>query len=252
MSIPRFAAALALVGLAALPVPAAAQTPPQQREEIETIVRDYLLAHPEVIEQAIEVLRERQQQAQAATLLKAIEENKAQIFESAHQMVLGNPKGAITLVEFFDYNCGYCRQSVADLQALIDANPDLRVVMKEFPILSEGSVEAARISAAIKAEAPQSYWDFHQQLFTRPGQASSQKAIEVARDMGLDTDKLLKLANAEDVTANLKEVQALAGALGLSGTPSYVIGTELVPGAAGYDALQEKVTAMRQCGATRC
>jgi len=138
------------------------------------------------------------------------------------------------------------------MSALLKANPDLRVVMKEFPILAEGSVEAARISVAIKDKAPQSYWKFHQDMFARPGQADGAKAIEVARDLGLDTASLQGMANQGNVTGNLAEVQQLAEALGISGTPSYVIGDELVPGAAGYDALQEKVASMRKCGATNC
>jgi protein-disulfide isomerase len=167
-------------------------------------------------------------------------------------MVLGNPQGPITLVEFFDYNCGYCKRALSDMTALIDANPDLRVVIKEFPILSEASVEAARISVAVKDTAPESYLKFHGELLSRPGQASVDKALEIAEDLGLDAEALRAAANAEGVTRNLQEVQELAQALGISGTPSYVIGRELVPGAAGYDALQEKVTAMRECGATSC
>ena len=183
---------------------------------------------------------------------KAIEENRSLIFDSAHQMVLGNPEGAITLVEFFDYNCGYCKRAVSDMTALIEANPDLRIVMKEFPILSQGSLDAARISIAIKDKAPEAYIKFHQELFGRPGEATKAKALEVARDIGLDAAAIETAAAGQDVTQNLQEVQKLAEKLGISGTPSYVIGAELVPGAAGYDALQQKVAAVRNCGAATC
>jgi protein-disulfide isomerase len=166
--------------------------------------------------------------------------------------VLGNPQGAITLVEFFDYNCGYCRRAVADMTALIKANPDLRVVMKEFPILSPGSVEAARISVALKDMAPEKYLEFHQELFSRPGAADKAKALEVASGLGLDGKALAAAADASGVTDNVKEVHKLAELLGITGTPSYIIGKELVPGALGYDALQEKVDSMRKCGATAC
>ena len=124
--------------------------------------------------------------------------------------------------------------------------------MKEFPILSEGSVEAARVSVAVKDQAPERYLDFHQQLLTRPGEATGGKALEIARDLGLDAEALKAAANSPDVTRNLQEVQELAQALGISGTPSYVIGNELVPGAAGFDVLQAKVGAMRECGKTAC
>jgi protein-disulfide isomerase len=229
-----------------------AETTAAEKQEIEQIVRDYLLAHPELIEEAITLLRQKREEEAAAAQVKAIQENGAEIFDSTYQAVLGNPEGKITLVEFFDYNCGYCKRAVDDMNALLAANPDLRMVMKEFPILSEGSVEAARVSVAVKDSAPESYLKFHQELFSRPGQANGAKALEVAQDLGLDAKALQEAANAADVTGNLQEVQQLAELLGISGTPSYVIGTELVPGAAGYDALQEKVAAMRQCGAATC
>ncbi len=246
---------IALAFMAALLLaasPASAETTPEQKSEIEAIIRDYLIANPEVIEEAINALRARQEQEAVAAQSKAIEESREAIFNSANQMVLGNPQGPITLVEFFDYNCSYCKRALSDMTALIDANPDLRVVIKEFPILSEASVEAARISVAIKDSAPDNYLQFHQELFSRPGQASGDKALEIAKDLGLDPQALMTAANSEAVTRNLQEVQQLAEVLGISGTPSYVIGGELVPGAAGYDALQEKVAAMRQCGATKC
>jgi protein-disulfide isomerase len=233
-------------------MPAGAETSPEERHEIERIVRDYLLANPEIIEQAVTALRAKREAEQTAAQARALEENRELIFDSDHQMVLGNPEGAITLVEFFDYNCGYCRRAVSDMTALIEANPDLRVVMKEFPILSENSVAAARLSVAVKDLAPQHYLTFHQELFTRPGEASAEKALEIARELGIDTAALQAAAASPEVTENLEEVQMLANRLGISGTPSYVLGSELVPGAAGYDALQEKVTAMRECGKTAC
>ncbi len=232
--------------------PARAEMSAEQKQEIENIVRDYLLANPEVIEEAIAALRAKQQQAQVAEQTKAIEENRSLIFDSPHQVVLGNPEGAITLVEFFDYNCGYCKRAVPDMTALIEANPDLRIVLKEFPILSQGSLDAARVSIAVKDKAPEAYTKFHQELFGRPGEATKAKALEVVRDLGLDAAAIETAAADPDVTSNLQEVQKLAEKLGISGTPSYIIGAELVPGAAGYDALQQKVAAVRKCGAATC
>ena len=223
-----------------------------QKREIEGIIHDYLLANPEVLEEAFKVLQERKQQAEAEQQAKAIEESTARIFDSKHQMVLGNPEGAITMVEFFDYNCGYCRRALSDMMALIEANPDLRIVMKEFPILSSGSVEAARISVAMKDMHPGKYLEFHQELLTRPGTADTAKALSVAGDLGLDVDKLKAAAGEANVTENITEVHELAQLLGITGTPSYVIGKEIVPGAMGYDKLQEKVEAMRKCGQTAC
>ena len=241
-----------MLALAWLAASARAEMPAAEKQEIEQIVRDYLLAHPELIEEAITLLRQKREQEAAMAQVKAIEANGAAIFDSANQAVLGNPEGQITLVEFFDYNCGYCKRAVSDMNALLASNPDLRIVMKEFPILSEASLEAARVSVAVKDIAPDKYLEFHQELFGRPGQADGAKALEIAKELGLDPKAVQEAANSPAVTANLQEVQHLAELLGISGTPSYVIGTELIPGAAGYDALQEKVTAMRECGAATC
>ena len=246
----RLASPLLVLLLTAAPV--SAQMPAEERKEIEAIVRDYLLSNPELIEEAVTILRDRREKEAATAQATAIEERRDLIFDSPNQMVLGNPQGPITLVEFFDYNCGYCKRAVSDMTALIEANPDLRFVMKEFPILSEGSVEAARISVAVKEKAPERFMEFHEQLLTRPGEANGGKALEIARELGLDSEVLKSIANSEQATRNLAEVQQLAAALGISGTPSYVIGNELVPGAAGFDVLQQKVGAMRECGKTTC
>jgi protein-disulfide isomerase len=243
-------AALAMLA-AALPVRAESFSA-DQKEEIGQIVRDYLLANPEVLEDAINVLRERRDKEASEASAQAVEDKGEAIFNSKNQIVLGNPDGPITLVEFFDYNCTYCKRAVSDMTALIDANPDLRMVLKEFPILTDGSLEAARIAAAVQKLAPESYLAFHVELFSRPGQADAAKALEVASDVGLDADAVKKAAEDPAITANISEVHDLAVALGITGTPSYVIGKEVVAGAIGFDALQEKVTAMRQCGATVC
>ncbi len=232
--------------------PGRAEMDAAQKAEIGEIIHDYLLAHPEVIDEAAAALQKKRDGELAEKQSQTIDKEAATIFDSEHQMVLGNPKGPITLVEFFDYNCTYCRRAVSDMTALLQANPDLRIVMKEFPILAPGSVEAARISVAVKDIAPDQYLKFHTELFSRPGQASTQKALEVATDLGLDTDKLKAAANAGDVTAGLQEVHQLATDLGISGTPSYIIGKEIIPGAIGFDGLQAMVSAIRQCGATVC
>lgn len=233
-------------------VPARAETSAAQKDEIEAIVRNYLLAHPEVIEEALNALEKHRQAELVAAQAEAIERNRDVIFDSVNQMVLGNPRGKVTLVEFFDYNCPYCKRAVADMKALLEKNRDLRVVMKEFPILSEGSLEAARISVAIKEIAPGRYLDFHEQLFARPGQANGDKALQVARDLGLDIEALKAAAARPEVTENIEEVNGLAKKLGIAGTPAYVIGKELIGGAAGYDTLQKKVAELADCNNPVC
>ncbi|HEX9906393.1 MAG TPA: DsbA family protein [Propylenella sp.] len=245
------ATVLALL-LLAVASPVRAEMSGDEKREVEKVIRDYLLTNPEILEEAINALRAKREEAAAVEQANAIEENGDLIFGSEHQMVLGNPDGAITLVEFFDYNCGYCKRAVSDMVALLDGNPDLKIVMKEFPILSEGSAEAARVSIAVKDVAPESYLKFHQELFTRPGQANAAKALEVAVDLGLDKAVIETAAASESVTENLQEVHRVATMLGITGTPSYVLGTELVPGAIGFDKLQTKVASVRECGKTLC
>lgn len=243
-------AGTALLFTAALP--ASAEPSAEQKADIEAVVKDYILAHPEIIGEALTALQAKREAEQRAKQTAAITEMADKLQNSPHQAVLGNPKGAITLVEFFDYNCGYCRRALPDMTALIKANPDLRVVLKELPILSEGSVEAARVSVAVKDLAPESYGDFHAALFEQPGPANAAKALAVAAELGLDAEALQAAGNKPGVTENFVEAQGLAQALGISGTPSYVIGGEVVPGAAGFDALQTKVAAVRSCGAATC
>jgi protein-disulfide isomerase len=242
------ALALAWLWLAAAPLSAQAETTPEEKREIERIVRDYILTNPEIIEKALTALEAQRQEAAQAEQQAAVAELKDQIFNSQHQAVVGNPEGDVTLVEFFDYNCGYCRRALTDTLALIEANPDLRIVMKEFPILSEGSMEAARISVAVSELAPEKYLEFHRDMFTRPGEANRQKALDIARDLGMDVGKLENAAAQPEVDEAIAEVRSLALALGVNGTPSYVVGGEAVFGAVGFDRLQEKLAQARKCG----
>jgi len=238
--------AAALMLLAPLGATAQAEMTDTQKSEIEQLVREYILANPEIVEAALVALEEKQRAAEKAKQSDAIVELGETIFNSSHQAVIGNPNGKVTMVEFFDYNCGYCKRAFNDMQALVDSNPDLRVVMKEFPILSEGSLEAARISVAVTKLAPQSYIDFHRELLVRGGTANREKALSIATEMGLDTAALEAEAAKDDVAANFTEVRKLAQAIGITGTPSYVIGNEAVFGAVGFDQLQEKIAAARK------
>ena len=228
--------------------PARAEMNADDKREIERIVRNYILQNPEIVEKALVALEAQRRETAAAEQAGKISELKDTILNSEHQAVLGNPDGRVTLVEFFDYNCGYCKRALNDMLALMESNPDLRVVMKEFPILSEGSMEAARISIAVKDLNPDLYLDYHRELLARGGQANLQKAISVAKELGLDTGTLKKAAEDGSVTENIQEVRQIAQALGISGTPSYVVGGELIPGAVGFDQLQTRI----QAAAAKC
>jgi protein-disulfide isomerase len=236
------AAALALT--AATPLQAQEFSKPQ-RGEIETIVREYLLAHPEVLQEAMSELERRQQQAELEKAKSAIKGNKEALFSSPRQVNLGNPQGDVTFVEFFDYNCGYCKRALSDMVELMKTDPKLKVVLKEFPVLGPGSVEAAQVAVAVRMQAPQKYLDFHQKLLLGRGQADKARALAAAKEVGLDTARIEKDMKSEEVARTLEESAKLAEALGLNGTPSYVIGNDVVIGAVGLATLTQKVKAQR-------
>ncbi|MDE2374565.1 MAG: DsbA family protein, partial [Hyphomicrobiales bacterium] len=216
-----------------------------QREQIGNIVKDYLLAHPEVMQDVMAELEKRQQAAEAEKHRNAVAQNKATLFSSPHQVVLGNPHGNVTMVEFFDYNCGYCKHALPDMLTLIKTNPNLKFVLKEFPVLGEGSVEAARVAVAARMQdsTGKKYLEFHQKLLGGRGPADKMRALAVAKDVGFDMARIEKDMGSDEVKKTIDEDLKLADALGVNGTPSYVVGDEVVVGAVGLDALREKLKA---------
>ena len=231
------------------PAIASAQTfSADQRQEIEKIVKDYLMAHPEVIQDVTVELEKRQQAAEAEKHRAAVAENNATLFSSPHQVVLGNPRGNVTMVEFFDYNCGFCRRALTDMLDLLKTNPNLKFVLKEFPVLGEGSVEAAHVAVAARMQdaTGKKYLEFHQKLLGGRGQADKMRALAVAKDVGFDMARIEKDMNSDEVKKTIDESMKLAEALGVNGTPSYVVGNEVIVGAVGLDALKEKIATERK------
>ena len=224
-----------------------------QRGDIETIVRNYLIAHPEVLEEAMGELSKRQAAAEQKKHEASITQNADTIFNSPRGVVLGNKDGDVTFVEFFDYNCGYCKRAMTDMMELMKSDPKLKVVLKEFPVLSAGSVEAAQVGVAVRMQDPtgKKYLDFHQKLLTGRGAADKARAMAVAKEVGLDMAKLEKDLASAEVRNTLEENFKLAEAMGMNGTPSYVIGKQVVIGAVGADSLREKFSNAR-CGKATC
>ena len=238
------AAAISVAGVTA----ASAQTFSEpQRGEIEKIVRDYLLKHPELLQEVMTELEKKQQTAEAEKARSAVKTHSEALFNSPRQVTLGNPQGDVTFVEFFDYNCGYCKRALGDMTALMGKDPKLKVVLKEFPVLGPGSVEAAQVAVAVRMQdkGGKKYMEFHQKMLLGRGQADKTRAMAVAKEIGLDMTRLEKDLKSDEITATLQESAKLAEALGLNGTPSYVIGNDVVIGAVGLDALGKKVEAAR-------
>ncbi len=239
------AAALSL----ASPAVATAQTfSTDQRQEIGTIVKEYLLAHPEVLQDVMAEVEKRQATAEAEKHRTAVADNNATLFSSPHQVVLGNPHGNVTMVEFFDYNCGYCKRAMSDMLDLIKTNPNLKFVLKEFPVLGEGSVEAAHVAVAARMQdtTGKKYIEFHQKLLGGRGPADKARALAVAKDVGFDMARIEKDMSSDEVKKTIAESMKLAEVLGVNGTPSYVVGDEVIVGAVGLDALKEKLAAERK------
>jgi len=231
----------------------AAEFSAPQKIEIERIVRDYLVAHPEVLQEAMAEIEKRQSVAESEKHKAAVKTHAQALFSSPRQVNLGNPQGNVTFVEFFDYNCGYCKRAMIDMLALMKADPKLRVVLKEFPVLGPGSVEAAEVAIAVNMQdkTGKKYLEFHQKLMGGRGQANKALALAAAKDVGMNMAQMEKDLAGPEVKATLQESFKLAEALGLNGTPSYVIGSDVVIGAVGLPALQERINNAR-CGKATC
>ena len=224
---------------AAIVEPAAAT-----RGEIETVVRDYLLSNPEILSDMQVALEEKERELQRVAQVETIASSSDAIFDAEHDGVIGNPEGSVTIVEFFDYNCGFCRRAMDDMDAMVEANPDLRFVLKEFPILGPDSQKAHVVSMAFRALAPEKYADFHRELFSGE-RATEESAIRAALAQGVDEAALREEMKNPAITDAFNQTYELASRLSITGTPSYVVGEEVVFGALGRAVLQEKVEQVR-------
>ncbi|BAT60876.1 disulfide bond formation protein D precursor [Variibacter gotjawalensis] len=225
----------------------------QQRKEIQQIVKEYLIQHPEVLQEVATELEKRQAAAEADRNKAALAKNREAVFNSPYQVTLGNPQGDVTLVEFFDYNCGYCKRALGDKVELLKNDPKLRLVLKEFPVLGPGSIEAAQVAVAVRMQdkTGKKYFDFHQRLMSGRGQADKARALAAAKDAGLDMARIEKDLGSEEVRKSLQESMAIAESLGINGTPTYVVGDQVVAGAVGLDNLKKQIAAARSGSATR-
>ncbi|MET0669183.1 MAG: DsbA family protein [Xanthobacteraceae bacterium] len=245
-----FAAALFALSGSVAPAQPISDT---QRTEIERIIREYLINHPEVLQEAIAELEKRQAKNDAEKHKTAIKDNAEALFNSPHHVSIGNLKGDVTFVEFFDYNCGYCKRAMTDMMTLMKADPNLKVVLKEFPVLGPGSQDAAKVGVAVRMQdkTGKKYLEYHQKLMTGRGQIDKARALSAAKEVGLDMARIERDLGGEEVRASIEESFKLAEKLGVNGTPAYVIGNDVVVGAVGVEALREKINNAR-CGKETC
>jgi protein-disulfide isomerase len=215
-------------------------------DEVERIVKDYLAAHPEVIRDAIVDMLKKSRAAHAQASpdkTAALHSDAVQLSATPHQVTIGAKNGDTTLVEFFDYNCHYCKRALSDTLALLSADPNLKIVLREFPVLGPQSVEAARVAIAVRMEDVDGskYLEFHKRMLGQPGLNDQARALSVAAELGFDPVKLEQDMASEEVQNTLAENAKLAEELGLTGTPSYVVGERLIVGAVGLASLEENI-----------
>lgn len=244
-------AALALASALFLPVQSYALDD-KQKEEIGTYIKEYLLANPEILMEMQDALQQKQMQAQQEQAKAAITENQAAIFNSKDDITLGNPDGDVTIVEFFDYNCGYCKRALSDMDTVLEKDKNVRFVLKELPILGPDSLAAHKVSAAFRDLAPEKYGEFHRALLGGEDRATEESAIAVAGRFGVNEADIRKQMETKPHDDAVRQAYTLAQSLGITGTPSYVISNEAIFGAVGVDELNEKVANVRACGKAMC
>jgi protein-disulfide isomerase len=242
----RALAALFLLAFA-LHLPAAAQTfAPDQKKAIEDIVRAYILKNPEIIREAVEALQAKEQQSTEERRIEAMAKLKSELVSDATSPVLGNPAGDVTVVEFFDYRCPYCKRTDPVVDQLVKEDGRIRRVMKEFPILGPESLFASRVALAARTQGK--YEAVHKLLINAKGALDQDTVMKLAKESGVDMDQLKRDLKSPAIDEALKRNRDLAGALEITGTPAFIIGTEFVPGAADLDTLKAIVARARKGG----
>ena len=239
--------------------PAAASAPsgssaftPAQRKELEGIIKDILLNNPELLMEAQTALEAKMEKIQNERMAVAIKDNSAEIFRPAASPIVGNSNGDVTVIEFFDYNCGYCKKAFPDVAQLIDKDRKVKLIPKEFPILAKGSEEASRVALAAKLQGK--YWEFHRAMLESQGQANEASALKIAEKLGLDMARLKKDMASSEVKKEIEDTRKLAAKLGIQGTPHFLVGDRIIPGAPENlaELLGQNVKEVRKDGCKVC
>jgi len=215
----------------------------QEKQEVRDLVRDTILSNPEILVEAMTILQKKQETARLdaqKTTLKSIGDS---IDKGPLTPTAGNPNGDVTLIEFFDYQCGYCKRAFPGVMEVVNGDKNLRYVLKEFAILGPQSEIAAR--AALAAQKQNKYMELHTALMTLPGRLNEDKILKTAESVGLDVTTLQEDMKGDDVTAEIMSTRAVAQRLGLTGTPAFIIGDQIIPGAASPDALKDAIEKAR-------
>jgi protein-disulfide isomerase len=251
------------------PVPAPAPVPPPaasapaksaaseklsaaHRTEVQGLIKEFLVSNPEILIEVQNALEAKMDKLQSERVAAAIKGNAKEIFRPAASPVVGNAKGDVTVLEFFDYNCGYCKRAFGDVARLVEQDGQVKLIMKELPILSKGSEEAAKVALAAKMQGK--YWEFHRAMIEAPGQASEASALRIAEKLKLDMAKLKKDMVSAAVKKEIDDTRALAQKLGIQGTPHFFVGDRIIPGAPEnlYERMSKLVAEVRKEGCGVC
>ena len=228
----------------------AAEFNPEQRQEVESIIRDYLVGHPELLREMSDLLQQKEKLAEEELQKGGLAKHAEQVFRDKGDYVAGNPKGDVTMVEFFDYNCGWCKKGMPEVLGLLDDDKELRLVLKEFPIFGEDSDYAAK--AAIAAGVQGKYWELHLAMLGHEGKITKPSVDELAAGLGLDMAQL-KIDMESSTTIDLLDRnRELAGALAINGTPAFVIDDKLIPGYLPKEELAAAINEVRKKGCSLC
>ena len=231
--------------LAAPDLHAAEALTPDQKQAVETIVRDYLRQHPEAIVEALQEMQAREQVAEEARGREALAALRDDLMHDAAAPVLGNPEGDVTVVEFFDYRCSYCKSVFGEVMATLVADGKIRYVLREFPILGPASLFASRAALAVWQIEPGRYGEFHTAMMKSTGNLTEDKVLRLAADAGLDREKLRVAMESPAIEAAIARNYELAKSLEIKGTPAFVIGDRLVPGAVSGETLKRLIAEAR-------
>lgn len=232
-----------LVATFALALPEQSLSQEISDDRIKALVAETLRENPELVLEALQALEARQAEAQAATAASVLTKERTTLERDPNAPILGNPDGDVTIVEFFDYNCPYCKRAMPEVNALMAEDTNVSLVLREWPILSEGSAFAAR--AALASRQQGKYAEMHDALMTMRGKVEAEAVLRIAGEVGLDVEKLKIDMQSPEVEEHIATSMRLAEALGFNGTPSFVVGDQLIPGFVEKPQLVEAVTAAR-------
>jgi protein-disulfide isomerase len=241
--------------------PAASQAPqstaasaftPAQRKELESLIKDILLNNPEIMLEVQSALEAKMDKIQAERMAVAIKEHSSELYRPVSSPVVGNANGDVPVIEFFDYNCGYCKKALSEVAHLVDTDKKVRLILKEFPILAKGSEEASRVALAAKMQGK--YWEFHRAMLSNQGQANEASALRVAEKIGLDMARVRKDMASPEVKKEIDDTRQLANKMGIQGTPHFIVGDRIIAGAPENltELLGKHVSDVRKEGCKAC